>query len=136
MFLCRDRACAEEVTSETFVRVWLSSKEIREGTVVSYLFTIARNVWRQMQARQRTVEELGRELPDPKPDPYALSEMASDISAVRERVMTLPDVDRKALLMRVIDGTPYEEIARTLGITVASAKVKVHRARLLLANVI
>jgi len=34
------------------------------------------------------------------------------------------------LLMRALDGMPYEEIAETLGITVVTAKVKVHRARL------
>jgi RNA polymerase sigma-70 factor (ECF subfamily) len=42
----------------------------------------------------------------------------------------LPEIDRTVLLMRAFDEMPYEEIAETLGIPVASAKVKVHRARL------
>ena len=38
--------------------------------------------------------------------------------------------DRMVLLMRTIDEMPYEEIAESLVITVVTAKVKVHRARL------
>jgi RNA polymerase sigma-70 factor (ECF subfamily) len=45
----------------------------------------------------------------------------------------LPEIDRAALLMRANDGLAYEEIARALGISLAAAKVKVHRARLRLA---
>jgi len=44
----------------------------------------------------------------------------------------LPELDRAALLMRALEDLPYEEIALALGISVASAKVKVHRARLAL----
>ena len=39
-------------------------------------------------------------------------------------------MDRTALLMRALDEMPYEEIAETLGIPVATVRVKVYRARL------
>ena len=48
-------------------------------------------------------------------------------------LQTLPEVDRAALLMRAQDQVPYEDIARALGISVASAKVKVSRARIKLS---
>jgi RNA polymerase sigma-70 factor (ECF subfamily) len=47
----------------------------------------------------------------------------------------LREIDRAALLMRALDSMPYEEIARALGISLASAKVKIHRARLALAGI-
>jgi len=50
-------------------------------------------------------------------------------------LQTLAEIDRAALLLRALEDMPYEEIARTLGISLASAKVKVHRARLMLAGV-
>ena len=53
---------------------------------------------------------------------------------VTARLQTLPEIDRSALLMRALSDPPYEEIARSLGISVAAAKVKVHRARLVLAR--
>ena len=49
-------------------------------------------------------------------------------------LQTLPEPDRAALLMRAEDQMPYEEIAAALQITPGAAKVKVHRARLKLAE--
>jgi DNA-directed RNA polymerase specialized sigma24 family protein len=37
--------------------------------------------------------------------------------------------------MRAFDEMPYEEIAQSLGISLAAVKVKIHRARLALAGV-
>ena len=50
-----------------------------------------------------------------------------------KRMEKLPEVDRAALLMRAFGQTPYEEIAQVLAISIASAKVKVHRARTVLS---
>jgi RNA polymerase sigma-70 factor (ECF subfamily) len=47
----------------------------------------------------------------------------------------IPEVDRAALLMRVDEGLPYEEVAAALGLPLATVKVKVHRARLRLAQI-
>ena len=46
----------------------------------------------------------------------------------------LPEVDRAAVLMRAQSDMSYEEISQVLGISVAAARVKVHRARLRLAE--
>jgi RNA polymerase sigma-70 factor (ECF subfamily) len=56
------------------------------------------------------------------------------LDAVLEQLQRLPEVDRSAVLMRALESAPYEEIARALGLSVAAAKVKVHRARLTLAK--
>jgi RNA polymerase sigma-70 factor, ECF subfamily len=55
------------------------------------------------------------------------------LAAVLARLGRLPELDRAALLMQA-DGVPYEDIARALGIGVAAAKVRVHRARRRLAS--
>ena len=44
LYLTGDRAEAEEIASETFVRAWLASGEIRVETVKAYLLSIARNL--------------------------------------------------------------------------------------------
>jgi DNA-directed RNA polymerase specialized sigma24 family protein len=43
-------------------------------------------------------------------------------------LQSAPETDRAALLLRA-QGLPYEEIATVLGISLAAAKVKVHRLR-------
>jgi DNA-directed RNA polymerase specialized sigma24 family protein len=43
LFLCGDHVLADDITSETFLRVWLTHGRIRELTVKSYLFAVAQN---------------------------------------------------------------------------------------------
>ena len=57
-------------------------------------------------------------------------EQTAEVRAVLAALQQLPEMDRTALLMRAMDEMPYEEIAETLGIPMASARVKVYRARL------
>jgi RNA polymerase sigma-70 factor (ECF subfamily) len=49
-------------------------------------------------------------------------------------LQTLPEIDRAAVLLRAEEGMSYEEVAAALGISPVAARVKVHRARLKLAE--
>ena len=49
-------------------------------------------------------------------------------------LMKLPESSRAALLLRAHEGLSYEEIARILGISLSAVKVKIHRARLYVAE--
>ncbi|MEO8451669.1 MAG: RNA polymerase sigma factor [Gemmatimonadota bacterium] len=135
LYLSHDRSDAEDITSETFVRVWVSPTKIEAVTAKAYLFTIARNLHLRARQKQSRHDALDDDLRDPQPDPYALASARSDVAAVEERMTQLSPIDRAALLLRVVDVLPYEEIAMRLKISVSSAKVKVHRARLTLANI-
>ena len=48
LFLSGNAFAADDITGETFLRAWTAKGEIRESTVKAYLFTIARNVYRDM----------------------------------------------------------------------------------------
>lgn len=127
--LARDRDEAEDIMSETFVRAMASSEPIRMATVKGYLFTIARNLYLQrLRGKQRHVQ-IDEAVRDPKPDPHAQAEQASEIGAAFAGMQRLSETDRTALLLRAVHEMPYDEIARTLGISVTAAKVRVHRAR-------
>jgi RNA polymerase sigma-70 factor (ECF subfamily) len=135
LYLSGERAEAEDITSETFVRVWTSSEPIRMATVKAYLFTIARNLFLQgLRKRSRHVA-LDEEMRDPQASPYEQAEQKAEVRAVLAGLQKLPEIDRSALLMRAFDEMPYEEIARALGISLAAVKVKIHRARLALAGI-
>jgi RNA polymerase sigma-70 factor (ECF subfamily) len=133
LYLSGDREEAEDITSETFVRAWTSSGPIRMATVKGYLFTIARNLFlQQLRTKRRYTTLSAQDPPDPKPDPHAQAELASEVQAVLAGLQKLCEADRAALLMRTLYDMPYEEIARSLGISLSATKVKVHRARLAL----
>ena len=129
-FLSGDPVMADEITSETFVRAWQAQKGIRQPTVKSYLFAIARNVFRDSQRRQARHTQLDESMVDTRISAQTHMEQSAEAGAVLTALQQLPEIDRTVLLMRALDEMPYEEIAATLGIPVVTAKVKVFRARM------
>jgi RNA polymerase sigma-70 factor (ECF subfamily) len=132
--MCGDPAEAEDITSETFVRAWLAQTPIRTETVKAYLFAIARNLYRQERRRSKREAPLDALERDPAPTPDQLVEDRLALAEAQAGIEALPEVDRAALIMRVLYDLPYDEIARALSLSVVAAKVKVHRARLRLAE--
>jgi len=132
LYLSGDRSEAEDITSETFVRAWTASGTIRAATVKGYLFTIARHLFLRALRRAPRQVEIPETLPDPAAGPDVRAERDSEVAAALRALQRLPEIDRAALLMRAADDMPYEEIARALGLSLASVKVRIHRARLAL----
>jgi len=130
LYLCGNVAMADEITSDTFVRAWMASDRIRQPTVKSYLFTIARNTYLDLMRRAARHTQLDENMPDTRISAQTHMEERAAVQAVLAALQQLPEIDRTVLLMRALDEMPYEEIAEALEISVVSAKVKVHRARL------
>jgi RNA polymerase sigma-70 factor, ECF subfamily len=130
LYLCGDVVMADEITSDTFVRAWMAAGRIRQPTVKSYLFTIARNAYTDLMRRAARHTQLDENMPDMRISAQTQMEQSAEVRAVLAALQQLPEIDRTVLLMRTLDEMPYEEIAETLGIPVVTAKVKVHRARL------
>jgi RNA polymerase sigma-70 factor, ECF subfamily len=133
-YLCGDADEAADLTSETFMRVWVVKDDLRAQTVKAYLFTIVRHLYLQQRKRENRHQAIPPDLEDRTPGPDHLAETRSELDAVMRILQTLPEIDRSVLLMRAEGGLSYEEIAELHGISVAAAKVKVHRARLKLAR--
>jgi len=134
LYLTGDRTEADDLTSETFVRAWTAPGGIREQTVKAYLFTILRHLHAERSRRR------ARDVPiEPDAHPVAPAferdiENRSELAWVAAALGRLPDIDRAALLLRVRDGRSYEEIAQTLGLSIGAVRVRVHRARVRLAQ--
>jgi RNA polymerase sigma-70 factor, ECF subfamily len=133
LFLSGDRALADDIVSETFIRMWHARARVDLSTVKAYLFAIARNLYLQQRRRARRLTAIVDTLPDPQPDPQAQAGARDELRIVLAALKALPEVDRSAVLMRAEAGMPYGDIGRALGISETAAKVKVHRARLKLA---
>ena len=130
LYLCGDPVMADEITSDTFVKAWLAIGRIREPTVKSYLLSIARNIYRDSLRRGARHTELDPDMLDAHTSAQTQLEQKAELRAVLKGLQELAEIDRAALLMRAIDEMPYEEIGAALGISVVTAKVKIHRARM------
>jgi RNA polymerase sigma-70 factor (ECF subfamily) len=127
--LAGERAEAEDITSETFVRAWAKREAIRTETLKAYLMAIARNTFLERRRKRCREIPLDETMTDPAAGPGERAESRIELLRVEWLLAGLPEIDRAAFVLRVRHGLPYEEIARVLDITLASAKVKVHRAR-------
>ena len=125
--LSGNRSDAEDITSETFVRLWTAEGEIRLATVKAYLFTIARRIYIDGWRKSARLSVLDPELPSEARSAEDRVAARSDVAHVRRAISALPEADRTALLMRG-GGASYEDIARALGASVGAVKVRVHRA--------
>jgi len=123
----RDDDAAHELTAETFAQAWLVRARFRDecdGSAGPWLFGIARNVL-LMSVRRRRLEAEARErlgLP-------AVSAPAEEgwLDGLDEALDALPEAQREAIRLRVVDDLPYSDVAAALGTTPAAARVRVHR---------
>jgi len=134
-FLSGDPALADDVVSETFIRLWNARARVDLTSVKSYLLTIARNLVLHERRYLRRLAILDDRATDAVAGPEEQLHSRRELHTVLAALQSLPEVDRAAVLMRAEEGMSYEEIAAALGISLAAAKVKVHRARLKLVEV-
>jgi RNA polymerase sigma factor (sigma-70 family) len=127
-----DSTAAFELTAETFSRAWLARDRFTDqgGGAAPWLFGIARNVLAGA-VRARAIPRDGRR--------QVGIEVAESIAAPREAWLagfdedlaaaldTLPDTQRRAVELRVMDRSAYDEIGRELDISPGAARVRVHR---------
>jgi len=128
--LLRDRAAAEDVTQEVFIKVWKDIRNFRGDSQFSTWlhrvcsFTAITYLRRQRGWLKRVV--LGDEA---VPETAELSITETDLeSCVRQ----LPERARIVFVLHAIEGYRHEEIAALCGIAVGSSKAHLHRARQLL----
>lgn len=129
VWLSGNTADAEDIAAETFVRAWMNRATIRTETLKAYLFTIARNIFLESKRKQHDHEQLPESYPDANPGIEKDIELRSELDQIQATLISLPEIDRSAFVMRVQHDLPYEEIARVLNLSETAAKVKVHRVR-------
>lgn len=69
LYLTGQSSEAEDITAETFARVWTSPEPLRTATVKAYLFTIARHLYRHGRRIHSRHVALDEQLVDPLIEP-------------------------------------------------------------------
>lgn len=126
--LSGDRSTAEDLVAETFVRLRVRAPRIETRTALAYLLAVIRNIYLTGWRRQRREIALDDEMPAPGADPAVVLDDRRRLAEVLLALDGLPEGERAALLLRVDHELSYQDIAAALEISVAAAKVRVHRA--------
>jgi RNA polymerase sigma-70 factor (ECF subfamily) len=144
--MVRDRALAEDLSQDTFVKVLNALDSYRpEFKFSSWVFKIANNVAID-QLRKRELDTLSL---DGAPDARTREEVeATALQAVDRTESPLAELEsrelgsriegaiaklrpeyRSCILLRHVEGRSYEEIAETLDLPLGTVKTYIHRAR-------
>ncbi len=141
---------AEEVLQETFISACKNIQKFEERSALgTWLHRIATNAalmhLRKRKRREVSLDEpietqggddVYREVQDWtfSPDDHAMNSEIRDI--LEKAIAELPETLRTVFVLREIEGYSTEETAQILGISVSAAKVRLHRARLRLRQLL
>lgn len=144
MALLRNPQEAEDVAQETFLKALRNLHAYRaEARFSTWLVSIALNEARSRLRRHRTFESLDEPsddtdrvapqlLRDWREVPSEVLERLEVRKLLQEAVTELPMIYREVFLLREVEELSVGESAQALGISIASVKVRLHRARIML----
>ena len=132
-----DRDEAEDVAQEAMVRLWRMAPDWRPGAarVSTWLYRVTVNLCTDRLRRRRGVDlDAAGEVADERP--AALQEMiaADRLAALEAALMTLPERQRQAVVLRHIEGLSNPEIADILGIGIEAVESLTARGKRALAQ--
>lgn len=150
--ICPNPQDAEDMVQESFINVFRYLKDFRrESSFKNWLYLIASSVCHKMKRkskfapeRELSLEEfipddhdsVKKEIPDwaMEPSESLLNRELSD--KIQSAIAELPTDHRLVLVLRDMEGFSTEETAGILHITPANVKVRLHRARLFVRDVL
>ncbi|HKE80540.1 MAG TPA: sigma-70 family RNA polymerase sigma factor [Solirubrobacteraceae bacterium] len=135
--MLRDPDLAEDVAQETFLRVWrhAATYDARRGRVPTWVLAIARNLAID-RARMRSAtpvdpDVIASELELAREDaPIDIAER----ERVRQAVGSLPDDQRRALVLAMYAGRTAREISELDGVALGTVKTRIRAAMLKLRD--
>jgi len=127
--LTRNRAAAEDLVQDAVANALAAQDSFTPGTnFAAWMHRILRNRFISTLRKQRETTDI-EDLPS---SVFAVSASHEDRMVLKElsRALTrLPNDQREALFMVVLQGLSYEEVAQATGCAVGTAKSRVFRAR-------
>jgi len=148
MRMCGESRDAEDLVQETFLNIFRYLKGFRyETRFKNWMYRVATTTClkakrkpKHAPERELSLEEFmpgdGEALPDQAPDwaRRPLDQLLNEELAanIKNAIIDLPKKYRMVIVLRDQEGFSTEETAQILDISVANAKVRLHRARLFL----
>jgi RNA polymerase sigma-70 factor (ECF subfamily) len=123
---------AADAVQEAFLRAYRSLGQYQGRGFAPWLRRILVNqcltIMRERHA-YLSLEELDLDLPDAGRSPEAECMAHEEVGAIRAAMRSLPAHYRSALVLRVLEGLSYREIARLLEVPVTTVETWIHRGR-------
>lgn len=125
---------ADDLTQETFMRVFRSLKHYQPGTFEGWLHRITTNLFLDMvrhrsKIRMEALPEDYDRLPGTDMTPEQAYNVANLDPALQSALDSLSPDFRVAVVLCDVVGMSYDEIADTLGVKMGTVRSRIHRGR-------
>jgi RNA polymerase sigma-70 factor (ECF subfamily) len=132
---------AVDITQDTFLRIYRASQTYTpDAKFTTWLYTIVKNLCFNVLRARKSVEivsmdnECMPELPAKEEHPVDRIARAQTKEIVIRAVNGLPENMKMAVILSKYHGLPYDEIAAIMGCTVNAVKLRIYRAKNILAK--
>ena len=147
--MLKSREDAEDITQETYLRLWRTIEDTAIESPRAYILRTARNlaldlIRKNSRRSEADTLKIGADgefeieiedtSPDLRPDVAYYKKLQKE--AIRESIEELPPSARELIILRDVEGLSYSEIATMLGIAEGTLKSKLFRARERLRQII
>ncbi len=125
---------AEDLTQETFIRVFRSLADYKPGTFEGWLHRITTNLFldmvrRRARLRMEGLPEDSDRLPGGGPEPEQVFSDTHLDPVLQAALDELAPEFRAAVVLCDVEGLSYEEIGATLGVKLGTVRSRIHRGR-------
>ena len=133
--ILRDPDDAVEATQDAYLKAWRGLKGFRgDAQFSTWLYRVASNaaISKLRSRKRRRDREVGEEAFEVLEAPGGTEDRASvliDIQRLEGALRVLPEHYRAAIVLRDVYGMSIGEVAERLGISETATKVRVHRGR-------
>ena len=134
MFKCGNYEVSSDIMQESFTRHYQYSKNSPDVSP-AFLFTIARNALVDYQRHENNYTLIQDYAPQSSRDLEADFIVREECQIVAAGFNKLPREDREILAL-VVTGLPYKQVGEILELSESNIKVRVHRARVRLRDII
>ncbi len=131
--MLRDRALAEDVTQDIFLRVWRALPGYgAQAALSTWIYAISKNACLSELRKRKPTVSIDQDQDDYNAEVAALSAPDQDDSAtvsVTQVLDKLPERYRQAVTLFYMEDKSYEQTAESLGLPLGTVKALLHRAR-------
>jgi len=133
--ILRDRAAAEDLAQEVFVKLWQALPRFDGRAQLStWIYAITRNAAVSALRTRRPSASLSDASVTAEVEGIAAEPFAEPADGqLRRHIEALPEKQRQAITLYYLDERPVEEVAGMMGLPANTVKTHLHRARASLA---
>lgn len=130
-FLSGDMDLSDDLVQDVFLKLWEERKKVKRESVLSLLFTIARNLYFKVHRRKALDLKFVTNIFNDKKEesPEYLLELKEFDKKLQTAISDLPEKTRTAFLLNRLDDMSYAQIADSFGLSVKAIEKHISKAK-------